>query len=209
MSTYTDALYNAVALNTSANEYFTLSANDNVVTLLSAGTFAGIPVVGIAYDLADWAVYLTTDLALAYGAGNLLSGSYLDSVTGATTSLAVTGASGGAYGTVSAIAGSLSLLAGAVTGTPTTTGTDELSAGRDQIEITPFHTGGVSLSADPRSILTVGVSATSLPFAVLLANRQAVELSYVAGTLTYVADLSGATYTVSDKNWRRKKNLGF
>lgn len=84
---------------------------------------------------------------------------------------------------------------------------DALGARLD-LTISPLIDG--SASGDAPTTLSVGVSASGdLNFAVLLKNRQAVEVTYVGGTDTYTIDLSAATYDVSDKNTRRLQTLGF
>lgn len=54
---YTDALYDVDKLGVVTNSFFGASATSNTVTLFSAGTLAGagINVIGIAYNEADWA----------------------------------------------------------------------------------------------------------------------------------------------------------
>jgi hypothetical protein len=57
--------------------------------------------------------------------------------------------------------------------------------------------------------LTVGVSAADdLTFAVLLADRRAVEVTYIGGIATYNFDLSSTNTFISDKNQRRLFTLG-
>ena len=81
------------------------------------------------------------------------------------------------------------------------------AAARRVLTINPFESGAASGTA---TTLTTGVSSSGgLSFALLLANRQAVVLSYVGSTITYAADLSAATFDVSDKNTRRLQVLGF
>jgi hypothetical protein len=80
------------------------------------------------------------------------------------------------------------------------------AAARRVLTINPFNSGSASGTA---TTLTTGVSSSGgLSFALLLANRQAVVLSYVGSTITYAADLSAATFDVSDKNTRRLQVLG-
>jgi len=80
------------------------------------------------------------------------------------------------------------------------------AAARRVLTINPFESGAASGTA---TTLTTGVSSSGgLSFALLLANRQAVVLSYVGSTITYAADLSAATFDVSDKNTRRLQVLG-
>jgi hypothetical protein len=80
------------------------------------------------------------------------------------------------------------------------------AAARRVLTINPFNSSSASGTA---TTLTTGVSSSGgLSFALLLANRQAVVLSYVGSTITYAADLSAATFDVSDKNTRRLQVLG-
>lgn len=82
----------------------------------------------------------------------------------------------------------------------------DAAAARRVLTINPFESGAASGTA---TTLTTGVSSSGgLSFALLLANRQAVVLSYVGSTITYAADLSAATFDVSDKNTRRLQVLG-
>lgn len=81
------------------------------------------------------------------------------------------------------------------------------SAARRTLTIAPYNSG---VSSGTSTTLTTGVSsAGGLSFALLLANRQAVNLTYSGATLTYAADLSAATFDVSDKNARRLQVLGY
>ena len=65
-------------------------------------------------------------------------------------------------------------------------------------------------AADINTTISVGVSATvPLPFTVIAANGLGINLSYTAGTYTYAADLSAATYDISTPNSRRRVLLGF
>ncbi len=80
------------------------------------------------------------------------------------------------------------------------------AAARRTITINPFESGSSSGTA---TTLTTGVSSSGgLTFALLLANRQAVNLTYAGAVITYAADLSAATFDVSDKNTRRLQVLG-
>lgn len=86
-------------------------------------------------------------------------------------------------------------------------GAANAAAARRVITINPFDSGAASGTA---TTLTTGVSsAGGLTFALLLANRQAVNLTYAGAVVTYAADLSAATFDVSDKNTRRLQVLGF
>ena len=76
-----------------------------------------------------------------------------------------------------------------------------------QVVVSSFK-NGVATGEAPTT-LVISVSAASLPFALLYANRQAVNITYVGGTLTYAADLSAATPDVSDPNRRRVWLLGY
>lgn len=79
---------------------------------------------------------------------------------------------------------------------------------RTNVTINPRVNGVIS--GDAPTTLTVGVSAAAgLTFAVLLSNRQAVNLTYTGGTTTYSADTSAVTFDVSDKNSRRLQTLGY
>ena len=85
-------------------------------------------------------------------------------------------------------------------------GAASAAATRRTITINPFNSSAASGTA---TTLTTGVSsAGGLTFALLLANRQAVNLSYAGAVVTYAADLSAATFDVSDKNTRRLQVLG-
>jgi hypothetical protein len=85
--------------------------------------------------------------------------------------------------------------------------TASAAAARRTLTIAPYNSGA---SSGTSTTLTTGVSsAGGLSFALLLANRQAVNLTYSGATLTYAADLSAATFDVSDKNARRLQVLGY
>jgi hypothetical protein len=51
---FTDALYSATNLGVSNTSYFALSSTSNEVVLFSAGALNGSPVVGVAYEQANW-----------------------------------------------------------------------------------------------------------------------------------------------------------
>ena len=90
-------------------------------------------------------------------------------------------------------------------------GAADAAAARRNLTINTYSDG---LSATDgtmvNSLLTTSVSSTGgLTFALLLANRQAINLTYAGATVTYAADLSAATFDVSDKNNRRLTLLGF
>lgn len=52
---YTDALYSSTNLGVPSSSYFSLSSSGNELVLAIPGTFDGVDVVGVAYNLADWA----------------------------------------------------------------------------------------------------------------------------------------------------------
>lgn len=139
---YTDALYSSINLGvvSDSTNFFTLSSANNTLVLQVPGEIAGIKVVGIAYNDADWAAA-------------------------------------------------------------------SLAAARRTLTINTYSSGA---SSGINGLLTTSVSSVGgLAFAVLLADRQAIELTYSGATLTYAADLSAATYDVSDKNTRRLTTLGY
>lgn len=139
---YSDALYSSTNLGvvSDSTNFFTLSSTSNTLVLQVPGEIAGIKVVGVAYNDADWS-----------------------------------GAS--------------------------------LAAARRTLTINTYSSGA---SSGINSLLTTSVSSTGgLTFAMLLANRQAIELTYAGAVVTYAADLSAATFDVSDKNTRRLTLLGF
>jgi hypothetical protein len=139
---YTDALYSSTNLGvvSDSTNFFTLSSTNNRLVLQVPGQIAGVNVVGVAYNEADW---------------------------------------GGAA----------------------------LAAARRSLTINTYSSGA---SSGINSLLTTSVSSTGgLTFALLLANRQAINLTYAGAVLTYAADLSAATFDVSDKNTRRLTLLGY
>jgi hypothetical protein len=81
------------------------------------------------------------------------------------------------------------------------------AAARRSLTINTYSSGA---SSGINSLLTTSVSSTGgLTFSLLLANRQAINLTYAGAVLTYAADLSAATFDVSDKNTRRLTLLGY
>jgi len=73
-----------------------------------------------------------------------------------------------------------------------------------------INTYSSGASSGINSLLTTSVSSTGgLAFSLLLADRRAINLTYAGATVTYSADLSAATFDVSDKNSRRLTVLGF
>jgi hypothetical protein len=86
-------------------------------------------------------------------------------------------------------------------------GAAALAATRRNLTINTYS-GGVSSGIN--SLLTTSVSSTGgLAFSLLLANRQAINLTYAGAVVTYAADLSAVTFDVSDKNSRRLTVLGY
>lgn len=85
------------------------------------------------------------------------------------------------------------------------------AAARRNLTINTYNNGASATDGTMvNSLLTTSVSSTGgLTFALLLANRQAINLTYAGAVVTYAADLSAATYDVSDKNTRRLTLLGF
>lgn len=139
---YSDALYSSTNLGVvpDSTNYFTLSSTGNRLVLQVPGQIAGINVVGVAYNQADW-------------------------------------------------------------------GEADAAAARRTLTINTYSSGA---SSGINSLLTTSVSSVGgLTFALLLANRQAINLTYSGATLTYAADLSAATFDVSDKNSRRLTLLGY
>ena len=140
---YSDALYSSTNLGVPSSSYFSLSSSGNELVLAVPGTFNGVNVVGVAYNLADW------------------------SAAGATA--------------------------------------------RKTLTIEPYSSG---TDVGDNTTLTTGVSSSGgLTFALILADRRYINLTYTgatsATTLTYAADLSAATTDVSDPNSRRLFMLGF
>lgn len=136
---YTNALYSPTNLGVPSSSYFTLSSSGNEIVLAVPGTFNGVNVVGVAYNLADWS---TADAAGA----------------------------------------------------------------RRTLTIQPFSSG---VDVGDNTTLTTGVSsAGGLTFAIILADRSYINLTYSGATLTYAADLSAKTTDVSDPNYRRLFLLG-
>lgn len=139
---YSDALYSSTNLGvvSDSTNYFTLSSTNNTLVLQVPGQIAGINVVGVAYNEADW-------------------------------------------------------------------GAAAAAAARRNLTINTYSSGA---SSGINSLLTTSVSSTGgLTFALLLANRQAINLTYAGAVVTYAADLSAATFDVSDKNTRRLTLLGY
>ncbi len=141
MSTvYSNGLYSPTNLGVPSSSYFTLSSSGNELVLAVPGTFNGVNVVGVAYNLTDWAAADAADA-------------------------------------------------------------------RKTLTIEPYS-GGVDVGDN--TTLTTGVSSgTGLTFALILADRRYINLTYVGSTLTYAADLSASTTDVSDPNYRRLFTLGF
>ena len=65
---FTDALYSATNLGVSNTSYFALSSTSNEVVLFSAGALNGAPVVGVAYEQANWQLGNTVPTVSALGA---------------------------------------------------------------------------------------------------------------------------------------------
>ena len=79
-----------------------------------------------------------------------------------------------------------------------------------RLTLKPYINGVPSGDAPTTLVVNVsGAAGAALPFAVLLKDKSAVVINYVGTTTTYSLDLSADTYDVSDKNSRRKHNLGF
>jgi hypothetical protein len=79
-----------------------------------------------------------------------------------------------------------------------------------RLTLKPYINGVPSGDAPTTLVVNVsGAGGSSLPFAALLKDNSAVVINYVGTTTTYSFDTSAATFNVSDKNHRRKHNLGF